>query len=185
MKKNILNQIGLLLVAVSVLTFTSCSEDDEPTAGGEGNVSTTILGTWTTGSFTVSELSINGGSIADFFAGLGLEGELLDQLVAGLESGFEEDLAGSGNVAFTFNADGTYSVTDSEGTESGTWELNSSETMITFDEGDESEFTMDVVSITATKFVGAFTETDSSEDLDEDGSNDTIKITAQLILERN
>ncbi len=182
MKKNILNQIGLLLIAVCLLTFISCSEDDGMPTGNTG-ASADILGTWSTGSFVVSELTINGGSIADFFSGLGLEGELLDQIVAGLEAGFEEDLAG--NVAFTFNADGTYSATDAEGTESGTWELNSNETMMTFDEGEDSEFTMDVVSITPTKFVGSYTETDSSEDLDEDGINDTIKVTAQLILERS
>lgn len=178
MKKNIFNKLLLLLVAVSLITFTSCSDDDEP--GGGTDVSGTLIGSWNSGSVEINEITINGESLSSFYAGLGLPQEFIDQIEDALAAGASESFA----IDLQFNADGTYSATDEEGTETGNWELTNNDTKILFDKGTADEFELDIVELTATRFEGEISEVDNSEDIDEDGTNDEIVINVSLILNK-
>lgn len=184
---NTLRNLLLLLIAVATLTFISCSEDDD---GPDGEVSGTLVGTWTNGSATVNSFLINGEDISvfidDFIQLLVDAGSLEEDALAladlfedGLEEEFTEPYEGS----ITFNEDGTYSSSDSEGSDSGTWELSNNNQTIIFDKGTEDELEVEIVSLTDSRFEGII-EIAETDDLDEDGTADTFLISMTVVFTR-
>ena len=182
-----LKNLLLLAVAISTLTFVACSEDDDE--GPEGTAGD-LIGTWTGGSATLNSFTINGEDISDFFA------ELIQALIESgfseaeaeafamefedaLSSGFTEPFEGS----ITFNEDGTYTSTDAEGSDSGTWELTNNDQAILFDKGSVDELEVAIVSLTDTRFEG-LVEFSETEDIDEDGTADTIAVSVTIVFTR-
>lgn len=189
MKINTIKNLLLLFTAVVALTLTSCSEDD----GGDGtiadDVAGTLEGTWTSGTVTVNSITIDGQDIAVFleeFRQLLIElqvpEEEIDALLDEFEEGFSEDFEDL-DGSLTFNADGTYEISDTSGTDTGTWALSNNDETLTLDGGTEDELVMNIVSLTDTRFEGLVTE-EISEDLDEDGTTNEVAISVTFVLAR-
>ncbi|SNT27166.1 hypothetical protein SAMN05421640_3083 [Ekhidna lutea] len=165
---------SLLLVILSV--FIACSEDEGITAGVSGK----LIGSWNSGSVAVTDITINGDDLATYYTNLGISPDLIEQIETALESEIEQGF----QIDIEFKSDGTYTSTDSEGTDSGTWELTSNDTKVLFDKGTEDELEVNIVSLTESMFVGSFTQVDDSEDIDEDGINDELSISISITLNK-
>ncbi|WP_425392081.1 lipocalin family protein [Ekhidna sp.] len=174
--KTTIKSLFLSLLAATLLVFTSCSDDD----GVSGDTSAQIIGKWTSGSVVIDDISVNGEDLASYFQGLGLPQEFIDQFQASLAEGFEDGFL----IDIEFKADGTYTSTDEDGTDSGTWELTNNETKLLLDKNTEDEIEVDIVSLTDSRFVGTFSEVDNSEDLDDDGVNDELSISVTITLNK-
>lgn len=182
-----LKNLLLLGVIATALTLVSCGDDDGDSGG---NITGSLVGTWTGGTATVNSFTINGEDVSVFleqYRDLLIESEEFteEEADAFLEF-FEEILIGGFTETFegtiTFNEDGTYESTDSEfGTETGTWELSGS--TLTIDGGTEDELDVEVVSLTDSRFEGTIKE-DVSEDLDGDGTSDDLSIDVTIVFTR-
>lgn len=96
--------------------FTSCKDDD-----GENNPQTNslLVGVWQYESADV-EITINGKDIIDYLVEAF---ELTEEEAAELAADFEEEIDDFDGIRWTFTNDGKYTLTSSEGNESGTWTL--------------------------------------------------------------
>ena len=185
---NYVRNLLLLLVAFTTLTFVACSEDDD---GPDGEISGTIVGTWTGASATVNSFTINGEDISvfldefkqfliDFGGSTQAEADAaIAELEALLQEGYTEVFDGT----MTFNEDGTYEFTDSTGPESGTWELSNDGRTLTFDPGTEDELAMSIVSLTDDRLEGAILF-EESDDADLDGTDDTLSVSISIVFTR-
>ena len=157
-KLNLLKQ-GTLLLLVSIFVLTSCEKDED-------NKKDDLIGKWNITSVE-SEITINGVNIIDY---------LMDEL--GLSQSEAEEFAEMFMFDVTgtieFNSDGTYETIIDGESESGTWELI--DNTLILDKGTESEMEFEIISISSSKLVIEFVETDNSEDINEDGTNDTFII---------
>ena len=176
----------LLTLFTSMLVLFSCSED-EP-SGGE--ISGTLVGTWTDGTATINSFTINGEEISNFLEtlkqlliGFGTPEAEADVFISELESELEEEFTETFEGTIEFKDDGTYVATDSEGTDTGTWELIDGNQSILFDKGTDDELTMRIVSLTDSRFEGLIEEVESG-DIDDDGDSDTISVSVTIVLTR-
>jgi hypothetical protein len=153
--------------------MTSCNKDDD------GNSSTNeddLIGVWTINSANSNaDISINGVSIVDYFMDTF---DLTEAEAEEFASLFEFELSGT----IEFNSNGTYVADIEDGTETGTWELNNN--TITMDKGTEDEVDFQIKSLTSSKLVIEFSETSSDEDIDEDGTPETMKVDMHLELSK-
>jgi len=177
MSFKIIKNYLLLLTIISVALF-SCSDDNDE---GPVGVSGSLIGEWSASSAQVDELTINGQDFSTFLSGLGLPTEFVEL--------FEEEFAGDDLIDefvfdITFNEGGTYLLEDTDGSETGTWELISNNSKILLDKGTEDEFEMDIVELTDVRLETSISEVDNSEDIDEDGTNDEISLSISLIFTR-
>ena len=183
-----LKNLLLLIVAFAILTFVSCAEDDD---GPDGEISGTLIGTWTGGSATVNSFLVNGEDISSFIEDFiqllidsGLSQEEANVFAEEFENGFAEGFTEIFEGTFTFNEDGTYSVTDSEGSDSGTWELANDDQTVVIDRGTEDEIELEIVSLTESRFEGLIVEFIEDGDLDGDGIDDTIALSVSIVFTR-
>lgn len=175
MIRTILKTILLAFIAMSATLLISCSDDEEAPAG---DLSGNLIGSWTSTSVLIDEITVNGVDLVEYFTSLGLPPEFITLFEEGFAQGLEEDF----DVEISFMEDGTYTTTDVDGTDSGVWELNANSTVLTLDKGTADEFEIEIVSLTDEQFVGKVSEVDESEDLDDDGTNDTLRISITLTL---
>lgn len=175
---NYLKTRFLILLTITAFVFVSCSDDDDETPEGPSGQ---IVGSWQSSTVDVGDLEINGESFVDFYTALGVPQMVIDQL----ESTFESSASQGFEVDFEFKADGTYEAEDSEGTYNGTWELTSNDTKLLFDKGTTDEFEFDIAALTDSRLELAYTESDNSEDIDLDGTNDEITFTISIVLTKS
>lgn len=171
-----MNKFQLLLSILFISLFTiSCGSDDDdesPAAVSE------IVGSWDLNSVDFA-VEVNGVDFIDYFVDLlgltPIEAATAEGLLLEEASVFET------SAEFTFNADGTYIITDPvEGNEEGTYSLNSDESQITIVSDGES-FVADILTLTNSQLVLSIQQDDSSEgDIDGDGSIDVISVTIDL-----
>jgi len=178
----------LLLLALfsSMLVLFSCSED-EP-SGGE--ISGTLVGTWTDGTATINSFTINGEEISNFLEtlkqlliGFGTSEEQAEVFISELEGELKEEFTETFEGSIEFKDDGTYVATDSEGADIGTWELIDDNQSILFDKGTDDELTVRIVSLTESRLEGLIEEVET-EDIDDDGDSDTISVSVTIVLTR-
>jgi hypothetical protein len=164
-KMNLLKQTALLLL-MSIFMLTSCDKDEDNVNSKRDN----LIGLWTITS-SETEITINGTDIIEYFmAELGLsqsDAEAFAEM-------FQSDMTGT----IEFNSDGTYEAVSGGATNNGTWELNGD--TLTMDKGTEDEADAEIISISSSKLVLEISETDSSSDMNEDGTNDTLVVRITL-----
>ncbi|GEM_PF-1992695 len=185
----ILNRLFKLfsLCAVALmLLFTGCGDDDSAPDGVAG----TIVGTWTGASATFDSFLIDGQDVSALIEELrqvlidlgGSEAEA-DEFAQEFEDSLTEALTESFEGTFTFKADGTYEVSDDQGTDSGTWEVTNNDQALLFDRGTTDELEIEIVSYSDTRFEG-LVDIEEQDDIDDDGSANTIAATLRIVFTR-
>lgn len=168
MTKSIFKNTLLILMGLVVLTFTSCDKDSD----GDKNADN-ILGVWTITSSSF-DATINDVDIIQYF----MDAFGVSQAIAeSITEDFYEDITGTAN----FKADGTYTMTTNGSVDNGTYKMSADNSKMTMDEGTVDEITVNIVTLTSTKLELSFTETEV-EDMDEDGIDDTLKMTITLVF---
>jgi hypothetical protein len=166
--QNKIQSLFIICLIASMSFLASCSKDDD------GPANAPIVGTW---SYSNSEVNIliDNQSISQFLIA---NGE--DPAAAAFQETFfktliENELDFDG-TSFVFNADGTYTVREN-GTvqESGTYQLNSNNTKLTFTTSDGPE-EVDVLELTNNKMKLSFSESET-DDFNEDGTDNTLLFT--------
>jgi len=154
------------------------------------DVAGSLEGTWTISSASLESIAINGEDFTIFFQdlfqdlldlGFVTQAEV-DESINLFESEIEGDFTDEFEGMLTFNANGTYTIADSEGMDTGMWNLKNGDKTLVIDEGTEFEVEIDIVSLTNSRFEGSITESDNSEDIDEDGTDDELEIVLNLIF---
>lgn len=159
----------LLILAIGVFAFQACNSDDEAKEGD-------IEGSWNVTGLTF-DITVNGENLENFFPQD--QANLYEDLFT---SSFEDSFEGA---TMEFKSDGTYSAKDSDGsTDNGSWSINSDGTALTFDGGTADEITFDVKTSTKNSLILNYSETDNSQDLDQDGSNDEFTISFDLTMSK-
>ena len=169
--QNKIKSLFIICLIASISILTSCGSDDD------GPAVSPIVGTWTYNAIDLN-ITVNNQPFAAFLVSTGeYTAAEAAAFEAFLKATFisEADLTGS---SITFNADGTCRLVDGSTTESGTYALQSNNTILslTFD-GDTQ--LLDVKELTNNRLVLSFTEEDF-EDIDEDGVNENIKLIFEI-----
>jgi hypothetical protein len=151
---------SLILVGLVAFTFSACEKDK-----GTGTNADNIVGVWTISSSTINA-TVNGVSMVQFLVdALGLDQAQAEEMATALLTPI------TGTI--TFKSDGTYSTNSDGSIDNGTWELSSDNKKLTLDAGTADEVIMDVETLTSSKLVISFSQTDV-EDLDGDDVADTM-----------
>jgi len=163
MKQLILRSFFLLLI--SGLAFSSCKKDSSGDA--------TIVGTWTAGTVT-TDIKVGELTLTQYYIDVVGLSEADAATYAALIQGI---LVQTFTGTITIKSDNTYTDNLGGTTETGTWSLNSDQTMITITPTGEVPMTFDVVELTSSKLIISGTET-MPQDLNDDGTDEilTIKI---------
>ncbi len=178
----------LLFVGISMLALmTSCSEDEDEIPG---DVSGSIVGTWTGGTATLNSFTVNGEDFSVYIEALiqelidaGFPVEDAEAFFDDFEEAFVQGATETFDGTLTFNADGTYESTDSEGTDTGTWELIKNDESILIDKGTDEELEIQIISLSDSRFEGLI-EDEEVDDFDDDGVDDTFAISVSITLTR-
>ena len=177
---NVTKYFLFMISIAGLLWISSCGSDDEDE---NPQPTSEIVGTWQYDAVSY-DIQVNGIDFVQYVSNeLGLSSAEAILLLALFEGGFEEEL-GLENTTFTFNADGTYRVVSpGEQDETGTYVVNSSETQVTFTSEGET-YSADIEELTASRLRMRIVDEDQSEDLNEDGTNDTIRAEVLLTLRK-
>lgn len=168
MIKKIFKIKNLILMGLVVFILSACEKDKDSDTNANN-----IIGIWTITSSTF-DATINGESIVQYL----MEALGLDQTQAeAMASLFISPFTGTIDI----KSDGTYTSVIEGETESGTWELSSDNKKLTLDAGTPDESVMDVVVLTSSNLEVSYSET-SMEDMDEDGTPETMIIEIDLKL---
>ncbi len=165
-----------VLVTLFGVGLWSCgSDDDSP------SVTPAIVGTWVYESHTVN-VSINGQNSLQFLVeNMGLsEAEAL--MFQNIFLGQLEDASQFQGFSIQFRADGTFQLTDSEGVESGTYELRNNNTLLVLDDGEEV-VELEVTELT-NNFMTVVVEEGEEFDITDDGEDETIEIQFSLRFQK-
>lgn len=166
------NFLGLLLIVSSMLFFVGCS--DKETQGDDA--AATIVGTWTYESSDLLVL-VNSKDIVQYFIEVFQLTEVEAQEFADL---FEEGIDEFAGGTFTFNANGSFTVMAGSETSTGTWSVSEDGKTLTVVE-DEGTTSLEIKTLTSTHLSLYLNETET-DDLDQDGTDDTIQIELTLNL---
>ncbi len=171
MKTNLLFIRNLTLVIFAGIILSSCKKDETS--------SNDIVGTWTSGTATytatVGDKSLNQYLMDD----LGLTTFEAQAYEAAFNQFTQQSLAGS----IELKKDGSYTSTLGGSNDSGTWSLSDNGKTLTIDSDTDAPLTFNVVSLTSDKLHVTYTET-QSEDLNEDGTPETVTIDIDLTFNK-
>lgn len=161
-----------MILGLTLFTLISCDKDKDGNGG-----SSDLVGIWTVTSSSF-EITINNVDVIDYLmAAMELTEEEAEMFV----DMFFSDMGMTGTIEF--KSDGTY-ITKSDGeTDTGTWKLSSDKKTLTMDDGTADEVNATVVSLTSSKLVVEFTESES-DDWDEDGTPETTEIFMHIELSK-
>lgn len=159
---------SLILVIITGVLFSSCSKDDDKTDP--------IVGTWTTGTSTVS-VTVDSKTLTQYFLDLGFSAEDA-QTYADL---FDEALKQAFTGTITVKSDHTYTSNLDSTPDSGTWSLNSDRSELTITSTTEGPMTFEVLELTSSKMHLHAQET-TSEDLNGDETLEVLAVELDLNL---
>jgi hypothetical protein len=163
--KNVKNVLLSALV-VSFFLLSSCSKDDATV--------NPLFGTWVVNTVSL-DLDIDGKTFAQYLEDTELYTESeIAELVEAVSEGFTE----FEGIELTLNSDGTTKTVFPDGTETGTYTINTEGTVLTMD-GD-SEFAYVVSGNTLTLSF----EEQEVDDFNEDQVNETLTIDVKLNMKR-
>ena len=171
-----------LFLLVTFSLFTSCTKDDDP--GGE--VVSDIIGTWTIDGSTV-DITVDG---VDLIAAL-MEALEITQTEAELfASFFTAGYGGDVSGTITFKSDNTYTATfPPDDQETGKWKVSSDGKTLTMNtkKDDGTYYDDDVLTIktlTSTTMVLLVPSETEMEDIDDDGTDETLEISMEITLSK-
>jgi hypothetical protein len=159
---------NLILVLITGVVFSSCSKDDEKTDA--------IVGTWTTGTSTVT-VTVDSKTLIQYFTDLGFTAEEA-QAYADL---FDQALKQAFTGTITIKSDHTYTSNLDDSPDSGTWSLNSDRSVLTITSTTDGPMTFDVLELTSSKMHLHAQET-TNEDLNGDQTPEALSIEIDLNL---
>ena len=173
-----MNKISKLFWALSfvaLVSFTSCSNDDESFNDDD------IIGIWSVTGVS-PDFSVGSMSLVDYLVA---EAELSELEAQALESIFSQGFGDGFDGTVEMKADNTYVAEfGDDPAENGTWELVEGGTVLKLLEAGEDEATeLNIISINSTNMVLEFDESES-EDLNDDGIDEEITITIEMTLEK-
>jgi hypothetical protein len=157
----------LLVIAIGMLMFQACNNETEGTSDAD------LVGVWEIDNLDFDVL-INNESLSEFF---GVGGSQIEALfTAQFEAEYE-------NSTFEFKSDNSYEVIQpGSATETGTWAISADGNQLIFDEGSSDETTFNISSVSSTSLILNIEESENSEDLDGDGTDDEVKVVIDLYL---
>ncbi len=171
MKTNSLFIRNISLIILTGLILSSCKKDSTPTKD--------IVGTWTTGTVSVNAM-VGDKTLAQYFMDdAGLSNVVAQTYADAFSQTSQQALAGTLDI----KKDGTYTSTMGGSTDSGTWSISADGKTLTIDSNNDVPYTFNIVELTSNKLHITMTENDS-EDLNGDGTPETITITADITLTR-
>ena len=168
-KVNFIKLFTLAVIGISFVFTTACDKD-------EVGITASIVGSWTV-SETSMDMTIDGISWLDYMVNeLGLTSEIAETSWAEIQS--ETDMEG----IVEFKDEGVFTTEwVGDAPELGTWILDGNNLTINV-EGDDT-MVFDVITLSDTQLVIKNTETES-EDMDQDGTEETMEIVMQLTFIR-
>lgn len=162
----------LCILVFGILCLQSCSDDDEINQAN-------IIGVWRVNNVDI-DLTVNDIDVFEYLtevAGYSTqEATLLESLYSSLIEASLSDLT------VEFKADNTYEAKlPNENPDTGTWVVNSNGTVLTLDEGTNEESVFTINSLTSNA-LNLSVEQNEAEDLNEDGTNETLVANVSLSL---
>lgn len=171
MKTKVLKSSGLVFVLVTGLILTSCSKSK--TAKDD------IVGTWGSASYTFTT-TVNSMPLLQYLTTVLSLPEAQAQLIANsVNSGLQQQLPGQIQI----KSDNTYTATGPGGTDTGTWSLSTDNKKLTIVPTTGDPITFDVISLSSSSLHLQWTQSES-EDLNSDGTNETLVFTIDLTLSK-
>jgi|WetSurMetagenome_2_1015567.scaffolds.fasta_scaffold15418_1 hypothetical protein len=155
------------IVLFTVLMLSSCTKDPTPAEN--------LVGTWTAGTPTFTAM-VGDKTLTQYFIDvLGLTATEAQQFTTLFNQSIQQSFTGT----IQFKSDGTYTANLGGSADSGTWTLSADGKKLTIDPSNDLPGTFDVVELTSSKLRFSITQSDS-EDLDDDGTPETITISVDL-----
>ena len=171
MKMNLLKLRNLFLVLITGIILSACTKEDAAKVD--------LVGTWTAGTPTVT-IMVGTKTLLQYLTDItGLsptEAALYNSLFT---TGFQEGFTGT----IQFKSDNTFTTNMGGEPDSGTWSLSADGKKLTVDPATSDPMTFDIVELTANKLRFKVTESES-EDLNDDGTPETMTITIELSFTR-
>jgi hypothetical protein len=169
MKAKFLNLRNFIPVIITGLILSSCSKDSTPADD--------LIGTWTIESATFTAM-VGSKTLAQY---------LIDELALTAAEAqqftdlFNQQMQQSFTGTFQMKSDNTYSSTLGGTPDTGTWSLSSDNKKLTIDSSTDSPTILDVIELTSSTLHLRGTDSET-EDLNDDGSPETITVTIDLIF---
>jgi hypothetical protein len=172
MKRISLNFRIACVVLIAGLAITSCKKDSssEVTLAG---------GTWTAGTPTFTVM-VGTKTLTQYYTDvMGLTAAQASQFTAIVSAALVQSFTGT----IQFKSDNTYTANLGGTPDSGTWSLSPDGKKLTIDSNTDAPETADITQLTSNKLVVTLTDTES-EDLNSDGTPETLTITVTLPFTR-
>lgn len=171
MKNTHFNFRNLVFFFVTGIILAGCSKDKTATDN--------IVGTWTAGDATFA-VTVGGMSLSQYYMEmLGLSSTEAQTFTNLFNQSLQQNYSGT----IKFNADNTFTASMGGSTDSGTWSMNADGTQLTIDPSTDTPQTFDVIELTSSVLKIRLTDT-RSEDLNDDGTDETISVMVDLTLNR-
>jgi hypothetical protein len=171
MKRNFINTRIFCAVLIAGLAVTSCKKD---------STSVTLAGgTWTVGTPTFTSM-VGTKTLTQYYTDvMGLSPTQAAQYTAIVNQTLMQSFAGT----IQFKSDHTYTSNLGGTPDSGTWSLSADGKKLTIDSSSGAPQTADIIELTSNKLTVTLTEI-TSEDLNSDGTPETITITVTIPFTR-
>ncbi len=171
MKTNVRFVRILIMVILTGSLLSACKKDESSPKN--------IVGTWTAGTVTYTTMVGDKTLNQYLIDNLGLSSVEAQLYAAIFDQTTKQSLSGTIQI----KSDGTYTSTLGGSNDTGTWSLSPDGKTLTIDSDNDSPVILNVVDLTSTKLHVTFTETDS-EDLNEDGTPETLTVNADIIFNK-
>lgn len=171
MNTNHLNFRNLILVLITGLIFSGCSKEKKATDN--------LVGTWTIGTTNISTM-VGTRTMAQYFTdvmGMSVADAQTYSVLA--NQAIQQSFSGTIQI----KSDNTFSATFGGKSETGTWSLNSDGTKLTITSGSSGTTVFDIVELTSSILKIRVTDL-ITEDLNNDGTPESITVTADLTFNR-
>lgn len=175
MKKRLPISVLIIFLSFSISLTTSCSKESE-----DEKKTNDLIGTWTIGS-TTADLSVDG---VDMVTYMTTNFDYTEEQAQFMVNLFTAGLEGSNQGTINFKDDNTYTLTNSDGVENGTWSVNNDGSTLTLVYENETD-NLTIVSLSSSNLKLRIPTETEDIDLDDDGVDETtIDIDMELNLSK-
>jgi len=162
---------SVILILIAGLTVTSCKKSS--------STSESLVGKWTAGTPVIT-MMVGTKTLSQYYTDvMGLTAAQALQYTTAINLVAMQSFSGT----ITFKSDNTYTSNLGGVTDTGTWSLSSDGKTLTVTPTGEAPQVITISSLTANSLKATFAES-LSEDLNGDGTNETITISADLPFTR-
>ncbi len=165
----------IVILAISISLTTSCSKESE-----DEKKSNDLIGTWTIDN-TTADLSVGGVDIVTYMT---TNFDYTEQQAQMLVDIFTAGMEASNQGTVNFKDDNTYTLTNSDGVENGTWSVNNDGSTLTMVYQNETD-NLTILSLSSSNLKLKIPTETETVDLDDDGTEETtIDIDMELNLSK-